>query len=145
MNFQKSRPQNLTEIGPRLQYVLQHSTPGVVWLLFCTLYVISKRVNSPATNPTSGHEHLTECAKLIFLNSLEQFLMSLTSQLILVTYLTPKQALNIIPVLNLLFITGRIFFWLGYPNNRGFGITLNLVPTFATILYINYRYFGLFF
>ena len=145
MTFQKSKPQNLTEIGPRMQYVLQHSTPGVVWLLFCTLHVISKRVNTPATIPTSGHEYLTESAKNIFLNSLEQFVMSFTSQLILITYLTPKQVVNIIPVLNLVFIVGRITFWLGYPFNRGFGMTLNMVPLFATISFINYRYFGLFF
>ena len=140
----KIKAQNLKEIGPRIQYVFQHSTPGVAWLLFCFFYVTSKRVSTPAIDPTFGHEHLTAAAKNIFLNSLEQFVMSFTSQLILVTYLTPRQVLNIIPVINILFISGRIFFWLGYPKNRSFGGCLNLFPLLATMVYIIYRYFGLF-
>lgn len=124
--------------------MLQHSTPGVVWLLFCTFYVISKRVGTPAEVPTSGHEHLTQSAKNIFLNSLEQFIMFFVSQLILVSYLTSKQVLNLIPTLNLLFIVGRITFWLGYPMNRSFGMTLNFAPLFVTMSYIGYRYITLF-
>lgn len=78
------------------------------------------------------------------LNSLEQFAMLFASQLILVTYLTGKQALNVIPTLNLLFLAGRIFFFLGYPRNRSFGMALTLTPVFSTIAYISYRYLKLY-
>jgi len=142
--FQSTKAQNLTQLAPRIQYVFQHSTPGVVWLLFCMFYVISKRVNTPAVDPSAGHEGRTELAKNILTNSLEQFVMSFVSQLILVTHLEPKNVLNIIPTINLLFITGRILFFVGYPRARSLGFTLNMLPTFATIGYIFYKYIRIF-
>ena len=142
--FQKTRAQNLTELGPRIKYVLQHATPGVAWLLFCFFYVITKRVGTPAVDPTSGNERRVEVAQKILQNSLEQFAMLFACQLILVTYLTGKQTLNVVPLLNILFIVGRIFFFLGYPKYRGFGFTLGFVPLFIAIAYTSYRYVKLF-
>ena len=138
--YQGIKARNLTEIGPRIEYVFKHSTPGVVWLLFCVFYVVSKRVGTPAVIPTAGYEHLTEGAKNIFLNSLEQFVLSFTSQLILIQYIEPKVILNLIPVLNMLWIVGRILFWLGYPAKRTLGIMLNFIPLFTTIGFISYKY-----
>lgn len=112
--------------------------------MFCVFYVISKRANSPAMLPTSGHEHRTELAKNIFLNSLEQFVILFASQLVLVTYLTGKQTLNVIPTLNLLFFVGRVLFFLGYPKYRTLGMALSMWPTLTVVGYLGYRYVKLF-
>ncbi len=137
--YNKTPPQNLTDIGPRIKFVLQSSTLSVVWLAFCMFNVGLRRSFTPAINPLAGHEKRTEAAKNIFTNSLEQFTMSIFSQLILVTYLEPKVILNVIPVINLLFIVGRITFWLGYPTRRAFGFNLTNMPIIATLGYITYK------
>ena len=108
------------------------------------MYVISKRVASPAILPTSGYEHLTQVANNIFRNSSEHFLMHMISQLILITYLTAEQTLNLIPTLNLLFILGRILFFFGYPKYRSLGFFIYYVPLMSMMGYIGYRYIKLF-
>jgi hypothetical protein len=143
--YQSTTAKNLTDIGPRIKYVLQHSTLGVTWLLFCMFYVISRRIGSPAMDPVAGYEKRTEAAKNIFTNSLEQFVMSVMSQLILVTHLEPDCILNIIPILNLLFIFGRVMFWLGYPKYRAFGFAVTIFPTIATIGFNTYKFTKIYF
>jgi hypothetical protein len=137
--YQSASDVNLTHIGPRIKYVLQHSTLGVTWLLFCMFYVISRRVGTLAANPLAGHE-ITEAAKNIFNNSVEQFIMSIMSQLILVTHIEPNCILNVIPVINILFIIGRIMYWFGYPNYRGGGFALTVIPTIAVICFNTYKF-----
>jgi len=143
--YQSTTAQDLKEIGPRIKFVLQQSTLSVTWLLFCMYYVISKRAGSPAVDPLSGHEKRTEMAKNNFNNSLEQFIMSIMSQLILVTHLEPESILNVIPTLNLLFIMGRITFWLGYPKYRTFGFGVTAFPTIAVIAFNTYKYIKIYF
>ena len=130
--------------APKIKYVLRHSTPGALWLLFCPLYVIYKRVGTPAMVPTSGNEHLVEVAQKIMLNSLEHFVLHITLQLILVSFITAKQTINLIPTLNLLFIFGRIFFFIGYPKYRPFGFFLYFIPLLSVMSYVGYRYVRLF-
>ena len=143
--YQGVNATDLEQVGPRLQYVLQNATPGVVWLLFSLYIVIGKRMISPALDPGAGYEHTIQLSKNIIQNSLEQFVLSVVSQLILVTYLEPKNILNIIPTLSLLFLIGRIAFWLGYPLKRGLGFFLGFWPIVATIAYIGYRYVAIYF
>ncbi|CAG2113539.1 unnamed protein product, partial [Medioppia subpectinata] len=70
-------------------------------------------------------EHLTQSANNNLRNSCEQFLLSFVSQLILITHLEPTDVLNVIPAMNLLFVAGRVAFWVGYPVHRGVGFTLS--------------------
>src|SRR5882672_6659078 len=49
--YQGVNATDLEQVGPRLQYVLQNATPGVVWLLFSLYIVIGKRMISPALDP----------------------------------------------------------------------------------------------
>jgi hypothetical protein len=141
----KTKAQNLVDIQSKIAFVLQHSTPGVMWLLVCMGSVIFIRVRSPAMDPISGNEKLTETVKNNFTNSLEQFVMSVMSQLILVTHLSPENTLKYIPVLTFLFILGRITFWLGYPNYRSFGFITTNTPILVTMCYNFYKFFTLYF
>ncbi|CAG2168990.1 unnamed protein product [Oppiella nova] len=62
-----------------------------------------------AMDPTANYEHLTLKAKNILQNSFEQFFLLFVSQLIGVIYIEPKILVNLIPVLNITFIMGRVY------------------------------------
>lgn len=119
---------HLKDYPSKLQFTFKYFILGVVWLVFCMWNVISKRFPSPAVNPTGGYEHLTEEAKNILTNSLEQFIMNIIVQLSLISYLDEQETLKTIPLLNILFIIGRITFFLGYPKYRAFGFWVTMWP-----------------
>ena len=132
---------DLIDFNSRLRYVLLHLTPGIAWILLSSWFVIQKRLTSPAIDPMDGYEKVTEVSKNNLTNSCEQFLMSSVSQLILVIHLESNIILNIIPILNLMFIAGRVAFWVGYPRYRSFGFMLTNYPIIATIAYNLYKFF----
>lgn len=122
-------PADLTDFSAKLQFTLRFQIIGVVWMIFCMWSVIAKRFPSPAVNPMSGYEHLTEIPKNIMTNSLEQFVMSVLTQLSLLTYLDGDETKKIIPMLTTMFLVGRITFWAGYPTYRSFGFWVTMWPT----------------
>ena len=136
--------QDLVGFNSRLKYVLLHLTPGITWIMLSSWFVIQKRLSGPAIDPMNGYEKATEMSKNNLTNSIEQFLMSSVSQLILIIHLDPISVLNLIPTLNLLFILGRITFWLGYPRYRSFGFMLTNYPTTAVIFYNLYQFVRLY-
>ena len=137
--LQSMNGRSLNDLGPRVKFVLQQTVPGLIWLGFCVINVIASRKKDDVMLPRDDTESI-EHAKNILTNSIEQFIMLFASQLSLVTYLTGRQALNIIPSINLLYIIGRIFFFLGYPKRRSFGFLLGFEPILMTMAYVGYRY-----
>ena len=144
----KTRANDLQDIPSKIGFVLKYSTPGVLWLWLCVYSVIRIRVRSPAMDPLANEEQFVLKAKNILQNSFEQFILSLVSQLILITHLDSVSTVKYIPALSFMFILGRIAFWLGYPNYRSFGLITSLAPITVTIFYISYRFidenFGIF-
>lgn len=136
--------EELKDLPSRIVFVLKYLTLGVTWILFCIFYVGSKRGGSPAVNPLSGHEHLTQAAKNILNNSMEQFIISAVSQLILVSNVDSVETIyKLIPAVNVIFLIGRITFWLGYPRFRSFGMQLTLFPTLGIVGYNLIKYTGI--
>ena len=119
---------------------LVHLTPGITWIMLSTWIVIRQRMAGPAIDPMNGYESTTEMSKNNLTNSVEQFLMSAVSQLILIIHLDSNSVLNIIPTMNLLFILGRIAFWLGYPKYRSIGFMLTNYPTIVAVVYNLYKF-----
>ncbi len=115
-------------------------TLGTTWLLISVYFVIRIRVFSIAMNPMFGYEHLTQAAKNNLTNSVEQFLLSAISQLILITNISESDILKTIPIINILFLIGRITFWLGYPRYRFFGITLSSIPINLMVCYNLFKF-----
>ena len=136
---------DLMDIQSRIGYVLKYSTPGLLWLVFCIAYVTTVRVRTPAVDPLNNSEDMVLKAKNILVNSFEQFILSLCSQLVLVTHLGSEQTMRYIPALSFLFVLGRITFALGYPGKRDFGFFTNMAPLLLTVFYICYKFFGLYF
>jgi len=70
--------------------------------------------------------------------------MSFVSQLTLSTWLDASQV-AVIPIVVVLFVVGRVFFWFGYLNpadnriGRGPGMCLSLLPAQAMIVYNIYK------
>lgn len=142
--WNKTSAKDLSDYSSRLRYVIIHLTPGISWVIFSSYLVITKRMTTPAINPLLDFEDVVTAEKNNLTNSIEQFLMSAVSQLILVIHLKSSVVLKAIPALNLLFIIGRIAFWLGYPNYRTFGICVSSLPVVA-IAAINLYEFALFY
>jgi len=138
--YGKTKATDLKDLPSKMTYVLQHLTPAVAWIMVSVFIVITRRVGSPAMNPLGGYEHRTEAARNNLTNTVEQTVMLAFAQLILITFIDSATILKVIPALNLLFILGRITFWLGYPKYRAFGFMVSSMPTYATIVYITYRF-----
>jgi uncharacterized MAPEG superfamily protein len=123
---------HLHSLTDRLVFTLRYQLIGLFAVVWSLSQVSLTRAVTTAINPLSGHEAIIDKANRILTNSVEQFLLNFINQLIISTYLT-EDKLKLIPLLSLLFITGRIAFWIGYqiaPKYRSFGFTVTAVPTF---------------
>ena len=79
----------------------------------------------------------------IFSNTLEQFVLFVSSTLILSIYLTSNQ-MSLIPILVITWVIGRMLFDFGYqrsPLYRTPGFILSGVPTLASLSLISYLQF----
>lgn len=135
-----TKAKDLVDYSSKSMFVMRFQAVNVAWLLFSMFYVISKRVGSGAVNPLAGYESRVEIASKHFANTIEQFILALASQLVLITFIDSTQIIKFIPLLNLLFIIGRITFWLGYPRYRAFGFMVCSVPITTTIVYNLYQF-----
>lgn len=113
----------------RLAFTAKYWVLPLSWLVINCHLVVLGRVMGQAINPLSENEHLVEAIKNVFTNSIEQFLLSAAAQIILIVYLTEQQVNALIPLINLLHLIGRIFYWLFYPRLRSFGFILTFLPT----------------
>ena len=70
--------------------------------------------------------------------------MSVVSQLILSTWLDASQ-MTIVPIVVVLFVVGRVMFWIGYLNpaynrsDRAYGFFFSMLPTVAMNVYNVYK------
>ena len=114
-------------------------------LLAGIIAVSINRFSSKAINPLAGAESASMGVHLRYLsNTLEQFVLFFTASLVLSTFLD-SHSMKLIPILTILFVLGRIAFWVGYlqnPLNRGFGMVVTLYPTVAILFYDAYRVLG---
>lgn len=113
----------------KLEFTVKYWLLPLIWFKLNIYLVILKRVPSKAVNPLDGHERIVEGVKNILTNTVEQMIASLVMQSILISFLTPDEVVNFVPLINVLFFVGRITFWLGYPLFRTFGFMTTSIPT----------------
>lgn len=133
-------PKDLHSFESKLQFTAKYWILPLVWLITRWQAVVHKRIMSRAIDPLSGNEYIVEEANKILNNSLEQFILSLFSQIILLAYITPEQTMTLIPLINGWHLVGRIAFWLGYPMYRTFGVMSTMTPTVISITFCLYRF-----
>lgn len=77
-------------------------------------------------------------------NTVEQFATSFAAQLMTSTWLDASQ-MSAIPIVVVLFVIGRILFWIGYTNparnrtDRAYGMPLTLFPLYAMVGFSVYK------
>lgn len=122
----------------RLVYTIRWQMLPAFSLLTGVLCVMYKRFQSSAINPVLGRsEHIIEIHQRYIRNTTEQLVLHVIGQLVLCTYLT-SQTLVVIPVCSLLFVIGRMTFWVGYirePLKRMFGFMITFSMTSGCLLY----------
>lgn len=133
-------PVHISTFSSKLEFTARYWILGLLWLYFSLHFVVMKRITSRATNPLAGHENLVEAQVKIFTNSVEQFVISVVGQVTLITFLESEKIISIIPLINVLYLIGRIFFWIGYPKFRAFGMTVTMFPISLSIFFILYRF-----
>lgn len=134
-------PDKLTGYGLKSEYVFRYLILGLTFTVVNIAAVGFKRLLSPqALDPLNHHEDLIQSVRNILSNSIEQLLVSVVTQLCLVSYLNGIQVARIIPLMNMSFLLGRITFALGYPKYRTFGFTLSFLPVLISVPYILYRF-----
>lgn len=129
---------HLHSLQDRLTYAIRLQLPGLLILLLSVLHVASVRaVGGPKLSPNDSYLNL---AVKILTNSVEQFILSAGSQLVLATYL-PEDRLKILPLIAATFVVGRLTFMTGYligPHLRSFGFVVTFIPTFGALGYSSY-------
>ena len=133
-------PVHMATFSAKIEFTARYWIIGLVWLYISLHIVVVKRINSKAINPLSGNELLVEAPVKIFTNSVEQFVISVISQVTVITFLEAEKIISIIPVMNLLYFIGRILFYFGYPKFRSFGMTVTMFPASLAIYFSFYRF-----
>lgn len=130
----------LESFGNKLQFTARYWVLPLLFLFTRWHAVVTKRITTRAIDPLSGNEKYVEKANKILNNCMEQLLMSVVSQVCLLSYLTPEQTVSLIPLINLWHVIGRIAFLLGYPKYRTFGVNATMLPTTITIFFCLYHF-----
>lgn len=120
-------------------YTLRWQSIPVLTLLFGINRVGNKRFSTIAIDPVSGGgEHLLAIEARYLQNTLEQLIVSVSGQVILSTYLSASTITRVIPMLVVLFVTGRVLFYIGYkmhPLKRAIGFSMTFLPSVAVHTY----------
>jgi hypothetical protein len=125
----------------RLEFTVKYWVLPILWLYFNYHVVMVRRLFSNAVNPLAGAEYQVQASKNILTNSIEQFVILTTSQVIALAFLSPTLTLNLIPLACVWFLVGRILFWLGYPKYRTFGMVTTALSSSIAIWFASYHFF----
>ena len=133
--------EKLTGFGVKSEFVFRYQILSVLWLLFNVQAVIYNRLREPqALDPLSGSEHATQANRNILQNSVEQLLITLITQLSVISYLNGYYVIRVIPLMNLFYFVGRITFFIGYPRYRTFGFITTQAPPLIAAAFAAYRF-----
>ena len=127
-------------MGDRLAFVFQWNVWGALTLLAMILTIAGIRpLFADVINGNDSAERLSTQVR-IQRNTLEQLILMVMGHLALAT-LVPFERLIVIPVLSLMFVVFRLFFWAGYsyaPHFRTFGFVGTFYPNIAVLIYVGY-------
>lgn len=137
-----SRVNNLRTYVDRFQFVSLYLSVPLLLLSLQILFTIWKRIDLGKIDPKFEDENEDDwyLTSMLLRNITEQFVIAALSQIVLITFLTPRQTAQFIPLLSLFFVIGRITFNLGYVRSRAFGIFLNALPAFLTCLFSAFKF-----
>lgn len=132
----KTTETELPSTGDKYAFACKWFSLQVAWMLIANINVGKQRIK--VALPASGHDHLIEKEKNILQNSLEQSFMSIVAQLTLIASLSSAATIKLVPLINVLWLIGRIAFVYGYPDKRLFGFFLSFYPTLGMVTAATY-------
>ena len=125
------------EMSWRLEYALKCDVFAALCLLAGVAMVGNRRFFLP--DAIAGGSSPTIEIDLRYLqNTLEQLVLAVVAHLALVTIVAPE-SIRAVAVLVMLFVIGRVTFWIGYHRSgpaRAFGFATTFYPTVAVYVYV---------
>ncbi|MGE3627632.1 MAG: MAPEG family protein [Hyphomicrobiales bacterium] len=120
------------EVADRLSLIIKDAVFAILPAVIAVAIVAAQRLNpdmwvGQRVKPNSALDINTR----FILNTFEQFTLYFTAQAALCLY-APIEEARSMPLLTVLFVLGRILFWIGYHKNpylRAFGFGLTFYPT----------------
>lgn len=140
-------PEQWSTPGDKLALVFECAAfalvPGIVGICIVSAQRLDPKMwVGRAAKPGSALEINTK----FILNTFEQFTAYLAAIAVVALYSPPEDA-RALPLLTMLFLLGRVLFWIGYhrnPHLRAFGFGLTFYPTVAIyIWYVVFTVFGI--
>jgi len=136
---------DLATFADKLEFTSKYLTLPAIWLVWNIIYVEVRRVQVGAgldvsATPEGPQVDNFNIGQRVLANSVEQVLVSVTTQLALTAIVDGYTLVRTIPILNFLWLVGRIFFFLGYPKHRCFGWPLTFYSVAAGSLYALYAF-----
>jgi hypothetical protein len=122
----------------KLEFSARYWVLGASSLLFSMTHVMFRRIYG-AMNPLTGTEGIVVKSNNILKNAIEQLFVSIIVQISSITYMSGEEVVRCIPAMNVLYLIGRVSFFLGYPKYRTFGFCLSFFPTGVVFLYSMYK------
>lgn len=132
--------ETLVSYSNKLEFTAKYWTLGLAWMYFYIHVVMMRRGATGAIVPNTNLEWKVSDQKSVLTNTVEQFILSIVAQAVVISYLTPVQVTNIIPLVNVFYFVGRILFWLGYPKYRTAGLVSTMAPSSVLIWFVSYQF-----
>ena len=127
-------------IDLRLEYALKWEAIAALCLLAGVGFIASRRFFIPEAisgNPVAA----IDIDRRYVQNTLEQLVLAFVAHLALVL-IVPADSIRVIAVLVMLFVFGRLMFWIGYHvsgSARAFGFATTFYPTVAVYVFVTSR------
>jgi len=125
------------EISWRLEYALKCDVFAALCLLAGVAMIANRRFFI-ADAIEGGPSPSIEVDRRYLQNTLEQLVLAIVAHLALVTIVAPE-SVRAVAVLVMLFVIGRVTFWIGYHRSgsaRAFGFATTFYPTVAVYAYV---------
>jgi MAPEG family protein len=124
----------------RLEYAFKWEVVAALCLLAGVARIANRRFFIPEAIE-GGAAKSIEIDQRYLQNTLEQLVLAFVGHLALVTMVAPE-SIRVVGVLVMLFVIGRVTFWIGYRYSgtaRAFGFATTFYPTVAVYVYVVLR------
>jgi hypothetical protein len=136
-------PPGTIETSWRLEYALKCEVFAALCMVVGVARIANRRFFIP--NAIEGDASPSiDIDKRYLQNTLEQLMLAIVAHLALVTIVAPE-SIHAVAVLVMLFVIGRVTFWIGYHVSgpaRAFGFATTFYPTVAVYVFLVSRIVG---
>jgi len=125
------------ETSWRLEYALRWEVLAALCMVAGVAMIANRRFFI-ADAIEGGTSPAIEIDRRYLQNTLEQLVLAIVAHLALVTIVAPE-SIRAVAVLVMLFVIGRVTFWIGYHHSgpaRAFGFATTFYPTVAVYVYL---------